>query len=75
MAGQRRGTGRPTQAQRRAERRRELLTRRLAEAQTPADRLGAAYAYARAQLADMPPAEAARAADELVRALTGIGRK
>lgn len=74
MAGQRRGTGRPTQHARRTVRRRELLTRRLAEAKTPADRLGAAYAYARAALTDMPPAEAARAADELVRALTGIGK-
>lgn len=74
VAGHRRGTGRPPRAQSRAQRRRALLVARLAQARTPADRLGAAYGYARAELLDLPPAEAAARADELVRLLIGRSR-
>lgn len=69
MAGQRRGTGRPTQAQRRAERRRALLTTRLAQATTPAQQLAAAADHARAVLAELPDELARPLADELTRHL------
>lgn len=71
MAGHRRGTGRPTRAQARADRARRQLVERMAAAQTPADRLGVAYGFARARLLELTPAEAATRADELVRVLTG----
>lgn len=74
VAGHRRGTGRPTRAQSRAERARRLLVQRMAQAQTPAERLGIAYGYARARLLELAPAEAASRADELVRVLTGWPR-
>lgn len=65
MAGRRR----PTRAQRRAERRREALTDRMAAAQTPAARLAAAAEFARATIANLPEAVAGQLADELAREL------
>lgn len=69
MAGQRRGTGRPTRAERRAASRRRLLTDRMARAQSPVERLAAAADYARSVLADLPAAQAQVLADELVAVL------
>lgn len=57
---------RPTRAQTRSERRRALLVRRMGRAQTPAERLGVAYGYARAAIADLPPHLSQTLADELV---------
>lgn len=70
MAGHRRGTGRPTRAQTRADRRRLLLASRLGRARSPAEQLAAAADYARAVLTDLPPAAADLLARELVAALT-----
>lgn len=75
MAGHRRGTGRPTRAQRRAARRRELLADRLARAREPVEQVSAAADYARAAVAEMPPARAAAVAAELVAALTAAVRE
>lgn len=69
MAGHRRGTGRPTRAERRAASRRRLLTDRLARAQSPVERMTAAADYARSVLADLPAAQAQVLADELVAVL------
>ena len=69
MAGHRRGTGRPTRAERRAASRRRLLTDRLARAQSPVERLAAAADYARSVVADLPAAQAQVLADEMVAAL------
>ena len=69
MAGHRRGTGRPTRAERRAASRRRLLTDRLARAQSPVERLAAAADYARSVLADLPESAAGPLADELVAVL------
>lgn len=60
---------RPTRAQTRAERRRALLVTRMGRAQTPAERLGVAYGYARAALQELPPHQAETLASELVDAL------
>lgn len=69
MAGHRRGTGRPTRAERRAASRRRLLTDRLARAQSPVERLAAAHDFARSVLADLPESAAGVLADELVAVL------
>lgn len=69
MAGHRRGTGRPTRAERRAASRRRLLTDRLARAQSPVERMTAAADYARSVVADLPAAQAQVLADELVAVL------
>lgn len=51
MAGRRRGTGRKITLEARYERRRELVARAVAEADTPMERLRAGYDHLRAALA------------------------
>lgn len=75
MAGHRRSTGRPLTAVLRAERRNRTLTTRLAQANTPLQRLTAAFDYLRGALARSDPQEAARIADELTRTLIGTARE
>ncbi|QSB14575.1 hypothetical protein JQS43_24395 [Natronosporangium hydrolyticum] len=60
---------RPSRAQTRAQRRRALLITRMGRAQTPAERLGVAYGYARAAIQELPPHQAEMLASELVDAL------
>lgn len=60
---------RPSRAQTRAQRRRALFVTRMGRAQTPAERLGVAYGYARAAIHDLPPHQAEMLASELVDAL------
>lgn len=72
MAGHRRGTGQPTQAQARAKRRRKFLADRLGRARSPVEQVTAAAEYARAALSalsHMDPNAAEIVARELVEVL------
>lgn len=60
---------RPSRAQTRAQRRRALLVTRMGRAQTPAERLGVAYGYARAAIQELSPRQGEMLASELVDAL------
>lgn len=69
MAGRRRAvhgrTARPTQAENRWKRRRQLLAERIGAATGPAGQVHAAMEYARAAVRELPPQVAAQVAHEI----------
>ena len=75
MAGHRRttGGGRATQREMRAGRRRQALIARLGVAQTPEERLHAAWVYARGAVRTAAPKVAEAAIGRAVAALTAVG--
>ncbi|KWX10260.1 hypothetical protein TR74_04660, partial [Carbonactinospora thermoautotrophica] len=65
----------PTQAQRRAERRRARLAERMAAASTPQDRIAAAAEHLRGVVKTAPAHVAERAAAQAVQVLCGLAEE
>lgn len=75
MAGHRRGTGKPTQRQAGADRRRQALTAAMAQASGPVERLSIAAEYLRGALRRNPAPEALNEAENLAQQLIAAGHR